>query len=101
LTFGSGHYEIWEEWRTMHNADAALRMLARVHEYEDWPRGRIVYDRSKVRFVLYADRKLMLPGTIARIQRQFAISAGRTMVETDLHYKSNETPGPLTIVDKV
>jgi hypothetical protein len=65
-------------------------------EYEDWPRGRIVFDRSKDRFVLYADRKLMLPATIARIQKQFSISAGRTMVETDLHYQSSEMPGPLS-----
>jgi hypothetical protein len=51
--------------------------------------GRIVLNQLKDRFVLYADRKLMLPATIARIQRQFAISAGQTTVETDLHYQSN------------
>ncbi len=35
--------------------DAALRALVRSFEYEDWPRGRIVYDRLKERFTLYAD----------------------------------------------
>ena len=97
LTFGPGHYETWEQWRnTKHDLTPRLRALARAHEYEDWPRGRIVFDRAKDRFVLYADRKLMLPGTIARIQKQFSISAGQTTVETDFHYQSNETPGLLT-----
>jgi hypothetical protein len=55
-----------------------------------------VFDQSKDRFVLYADRKLMLPATIARIQKQFSISAEQTTVETDLHYQSSEMPGPLS-----
>jgi len=93
LTYGPGHYETWTRWRRDRTIDAGHRAIVRSCEYEDWPRGRIVFDQSKDRFVLYADRKLMLPGTIARIQRQFAISAGQTTVETDLHYKSNETPG--------
>lgn len=95
LTFGPGHCDMWEGWRKAGITDPSLRALIRAHEYEDWPRGRIVFDRSKDRFVLYADRKLMLPGTIARIQKQFSISTGQTTVETDFHYQSNETPGPL------
>ncbi len=55
----------------------SLRPLIRADEYEDWPRGRIIFDQSKDRLVLYADRKLMLPGTIAQIQKRFSISAGQ------------------------
>ena len=55
-----------------------------------------MFDQSKDRFVLYADRKLMLPATTARIQKQFSISAEQTTVETDLHYQSSEMPGPLS-----
>jgi hypothetical protein len=54
-----------------------------------------VFDRVKERFVLYADRKLMLPDTITRIQAWFALPAEKTVVETDFHYQSPETPGPL------
>ncbi len=71
---------MWEVWQKAGITDPSLRALIRAHEYEDWPRGRIVFDRSKDRFVLYADRKLMLPGTIAQIQEQFSISAGQTTV---------------------
>jgi hypothetical protein len=51
--------------------DPALRALVRSHEYEDWPRGRIVFDRSRDLFILYADRKLLAPAMSARIATQF------------------------------
>jgi hypothetical protein len=95
LTFAGGHYEVWEGWRNIKGRDQALRTVVRTFEYEDWPRGRIVFDRVKKRFVLYADRKLMLPDTITQIQARFALSPDKTMVETDFHYQSRETPGPL------
>jgi hypothetical protein len=56
----------------------ALRALVRAHEYEDWPRGRIVFDRSRDLFVLYADRKLLTPAMIARIETQFHLPVERT-----------------------
>jgi hypothetical protein len=95
LTFPDGHYDVWEGWRTLRDPDAALRALVRTFEYEECPRGRIVFDRVKKRFVLYADRKLMLPETISQIQARFALSPDKTIVETDFHYQSPETPGPL------
>jgi hypothetical protein len=33
------------------------------------PRGRIVFDRSRDLFIIYADRKLLTPATIARLKR--------------------------------
>ena len=68
LTFADGHYEVWERWRNIKDHDPALRAVVRTFEYEDWPRGRIVFDQVKKHFILYADRKLMLPGTIAQIR---------------------------------
>ncbi len=65
LIFPDGHYEVWGRWRNIKHPNAALRALVRAFEYEDWSRGRIVFDRVKERFVLYADRKLMLPDTIS------------------------------------
>ena len=64
-------------------------------EYEDWPRGRVVFDRVGDRFTLYADRNLMLAATIAHIARRFLLPAGRTDVQTDFHYQSRETPEAL------
>jgi hypothetical protein len=95
LTYSRGHYETWEHWRRDRTVDPTLRALLLSYEYEDWPRGRIVFDRARDRFILYADRKLMTPATIARIKTQFRLPADRTEVQSDLHYQSTETPNEL------
>jgi hypothetical protein len=83
LTFSPGHYETWEHWRRDKAVDPALRAIVRSYEYEDWPRGRIVFDRARDLFILYADRKLLSPTTIARIATQFHLPAERTEVTSD------------------
>jgi hypothetical protein len=95
LTYGPGHYETWAQWRRDRTVDPALRALVRSYEYEDWPRGRIVFDRSRDLFVLYADHKLLTPEIIACIQAQFHLPEDRTEVTSDFHYQSNETPNVL------
>lgn len=94
-TFGPGHYQIWQGWRRSRELDAAARSVVIAYEYEDWPRGRIVFNQTKARFILYADRKLLRHSTIAAIERRFALPADRTEVETDFHYQSAESPGSL------
>jgi hypothetical protein len=90
-----------ERFAVLRFTDPSSRALIRAHEYEDWPRGRIVFDQSKDLFVLYADRKLMLPGTIAQIQKQFSISAGQrrwrptfTTKAMSVHENSRATLSP-------
>ncbi len=95
LTYGPGHYETWAQYRRDRTVDPALRALVRSYEYEDWPRGRIVFDRSRDQFILYADRKLMAPEMIARIETQFHLPAERTEIQSDGHYQSTEIPNGL------
>jgi hypothetical protein len=92
LTYGPGHYETWARRRRDQTVDPALRAIVRSYEYEDWPRGRIVFDRARDLFILYADRKLQTPETIAYIATQFHLPAERTEIQTDFHYQSKETP---------
>ena len=92
LTYGPGHYETWAHWRRDRTVEPALRALVRSYEYEDWPRGRIVFDQSRDLFIIYADRKLLTPATIARLETQFQLPQERTEIQSDLHYKSTETP---------
>jgi hypothetical protein len=91
LTYGPGHYDTWARWRRC-RTDPALRALVRSYEYEDWPRGRIVFDRSRDLFIIYADRKLLTPAMIARIETQFHLREERTEVTSDFHYQSTEIP---------
>ena len=95
LTFGPGHYEVWQNWRRSRVLNPDSRGVVRSYEYEDWPRGRIVFNRPKARFILYADRKLLRPETLKRIARRFALPPASADVETDFHYQSAETPEPL------
>jgi hypothetical protein len=92
LTYSPGHYETWTQWRRDKTVDPVLRAIVQSYEYEDWPRGRIVFDRVRDLFILYADHKLMAPATIASIQVQFQLPADRTEIQSDWHYQSTETP---------
>jgi hypothetical protein len=65
------------------------------YEYEDWPRGRIVFERGRELFIIYADRKLLTPATIARIETHFRLPAERTEMQSNFHYQSTETPNVL------
>jgi len=95
LTYGPGHYETWDHWRRDRTINPALRAIVQSYEYEDWPRGRIVFDRLRELFILYADRKLLTPATIARIATQFHLPEDCTEIQGDFHYQSTETPNVL------
>jgi len=95
LSYSAGHYETWAHWRRDRTVDPALRAIVGSYEYENWPRGRIVFDRSRDQFILYADRKLMAPAMIEGIATQFHLPEGRTEIQGNFHYQSTETPNGL------
>lgn len=91
LTYPRGHYELWEEWRRMLASDLignGLPVSIIGHEYEEFPRGRVVYQRPAKRFVIYADRKLFDAAIIARIVEQFALAHEIREVRSDDHYRT-------------
>jgi hypothetical protein len=88
LTYGQGHYETWARWRRDRTVDPALRAIVQSYEYEDWPRGRIVFDLGRDVFIIYADRKLMTPAKIACIETQFHLPGDRTEVQSDWLYQA-------------
>jgi hypothetical protein len=87
LTYGPGHHETWGHSRRDKTLNPALRAIVRSYEYEDWPRGRIVLDRARDLFILYADRKLLTPAMIARIETQFHLPQERTKAKSDVRYR--------------
>jgi hypothetical protein len=95
LTYGPGHYKTWTHWRRDRTINPAVRAIVRSYEYEDWPRGRIVFDQSRDLFIIYADRKLLTRATIACIEIQFHLPAERTEIQSDWHCQSKETPNRL------
>lgn len=96
LTSPAGHYETWEAWRSGRRKPA-LTLLAPIiarAEYEQWPRGRIVYERLLDRFVIYADHQLLAPPWLAQIKANFHLPPERTIARSDLHYRSRRSIGP-------
>lgn len=65
-----GHCEVWEAWRSLGPGGLAkLGLPATIvwHEYEHFPRGRVVFHEPMKRFVVYADRKLQGRATLNSI----------------------------------
>lgn len=91
LTHPRGHYEVWSRWQKTRSAPAANRFIVQSiadHEYEFFPRGRIVYNTETGSFILYADRRLQQEATIARIASEFGLATGTYTIRSDEHYRS-------------
>lgn len=57
ITWG-GHYEFWQKIRSK-NSKKRLSTVPLWSEYEEWPRGRVVYNKNKQCFIIYSDKKLL------------------------------------------
>jgi hypothetical protein len=86
----AGHSERWEEWQALGAARlAAIGFPDRIAstEYDQWPRGRIVYEVPARRFVLYADRRLQKPEVINALKTAFGLNEAKVIVRSDSHYR--------------
>jgi len=91
LTHPRGHFEVWEHWKKsgpVGLAAAGLPAAIMWHEYEDFPRGRVVYHREKQRFTIYADRRLQNARFIHRLVAAFALPSTDVDVVSDEHYRT-------------
>jgi hypothetical protein len=90
LTHAAGHYERWENWQAL--GAEGLRAIGfpdRIAstEYDEWPRGRIVYETPAKRFVLYADRRLQEADTIDALKTAFGLLEADVVMMSDSHYR--------------
>lgn len=91
LTDPRGHAEVWEAWQTLGPAGLSQHGLPAAileNEYDQVPRGRVVYHRRNDRFTLYADRRLQRPAPIARIVVLFGLTERAQVVRSDAHYRN-------------
>jgi hypothetical protein len=51
--------------------------------------GRVVYETPANRNILYADRHLQRPDTVAALKTIFGIATADVVVKSDLHYRSS------------
>jgi hypothetical protein len=58
-------------------------------QYEESPRGRIVYNSDSKRFMHYADAQILRrPGLSTTIHETFRLPTDRTEAKRDNHYRS-------------
>jgi hypothetical protein len=90
LTHG-GHYEFWSKTAKLSVPELRKRGIPKAvkwSEYEEWPRGRVVFHVPTKRFILYADRKLQAARTVALVLERFGLPKNRVDVRSDAHYVS-------------
>jgi hypothetical protein len=90
ITHAAGHYERWQAWQalpTARLADLGIPVQVASTEYDQWPRGRIVYETPPRRFVLYADRRLQKPDIIDALKSAFSLNEAEVVVRSDAHYR--------------
>ena len=93
LTHSGGHHDVWEGWRRLGPAGLARRGLPALitwHEYEHFPRGRVVFNTTTRRFTLYADRRLQAPGVLHEVIRVFGLDPAQCAVRSDPHYRTSK-----------
>ena len=91
LTHPRGHYEVWSQWQRPRATPLPRQSISQAiayHEYEDFPRGRIVYEIKTGRFIVYADRRLQQGPVMASIVDKFGLAPGTYVVRSDAHYRS-------------
>jgi hypothetical protein len=91
LTHPRGHYDVWEKWQKLSATELHRRAIpptVAYHEYEDFPRGRIVYQIKSGQFIVYADRRLQHPDLLREIANLFALAPGTFVVRSDAHYRT-------------
>jgi hypothetical protein len=90
LTHASGHYERWSAWQALGATGlraAGLPPEIGLREYDEWPRGRVVYEVPHRRFVLYADQRLQWPEILAQLRQAFGLANADVIVRGDPHYR--------------
>ena len=86
LTVDTGHLEYWSALGR--RGARALREAGLPTAHEEWPRGRVLYDRVARRFVIRADRQLHQPRLIRLIAEHFGIAMADATILSDDHYRS-------------
>ena len=86
ITWGE-HYNFWEELRSQKLPHTRTQVPA-WSEYDEWPRGRVIYQTQKEKFIVYADQKLLTETARQAITKAFSLPTPDTYYYSDSHYKS-------------
>lgn len=92
-THAKGHYRFWEALKRRGSASLKRSGIPEApawFEYEEFPRGRVVYNRPTKRFTVYIDAKLRKAGFLLLIELAFGLTRGSYDIAGDEHYRSSQ-----------
>ncbi|MGC2856862.1 hypothetical protein ACM64Y_15425 [Novispirillum sp. DQ9] len=91
LTCPHGHYQLWESWRAGPDAPPGVQRVVGDHEYEEWPRGRVVFDTAQQRFIVFSDGQVYRHRLHDAVAEAFGLPKEGTRFLRDAHY-ANSAP---------
>lgn len=86
ITWGE-HYNFWQGLRSK-KLPHTWTQVPVWSEYDEWPRGRVIYQTKKEQFIVYADQKLLTETARQAIMKAFSLPTPDTYYYPDNHYKS-------------
>jgi hypothetical protein len=82
LTHPRSHHEVWEQWRL------TGKVVPSECEYEEYPRGRVMFNTKTRRFSLLADRCILKDKRmVGKIVSELSLPTKSTDEGTDAHYR--------------
>jgi hypothetical protein len=94
LTHPRGHHSHWTDLQNNGQVPKDV-------EYEEPPRGRVLFDKRRDRFVLLADRCILSRRDVVRqIMTQMHLPEAQTDVDTDAHYRCSKCLARSTRMDR-
>ena len=97
LTIETGHADHWAALARRRGRDlraAGIPSAPLWSDYDEWPRGRVLFDPASGRCVIRADRQLHRPDRVARIARHFGFDPTSATILPDDHYRSTRRLPP-------
>ncbi len=89
LTHPRGHFDVWTRWRRLGTGWLKARgwpFAVLTHEYEAFPRGRVVFHVPTGVFWIYADRRLQRAMDIGQVKAGLGLTDQTCLVKSDSHY---------------
>jgi len=74
------HYLYWEQAKKWNSA-------IRDYEYDEVPRGRVIYNSNQRKFIVRISRALNSSNILSMILREFSLRSANTKVVLDDHYE--------------
>lgn len=90
LTHPGGHYDLWTNLAAKGAAWLKANgypIIIALSEYEDHPRGRVVFDTASAAFVVYFDPRLSGPLFRSCLKVAFGLAKQRLVYRRDPHYQ--------------